>query len=549
MNIKPTLRYADELSLDEIFVAKKASEWITAARGTPVPKMLFGEFWIEGELAVLAAGSDAGKSVLAVQIAESIARGNVIAPMNMTAKPQKILYLDLKLSSKQFEMRYAAEHDDEEGEFLKRPHKFAANFHRVEIDLHAKLPDGFRTVDQVLPHLIERLVAKYKARVVIIDNISYLQRSVYGYREIHSVMKELNSLKKRLGISILALARTSNGWGSQTAGGALFSRFADSVFTIGHSKLDPATRYIRHLTAHSTDKIYDASHVASFRMTRLNGNFLGFVHEAFSPENAHLEGVQDRRDWPTIQKIKEMTDKGMSIRQIATGLELPKTTVHRYLQMWVPPEPPPETVVENDDKPDDSYYFPGHEEYDAALNDPRYDFMIFDEDETDEDDDAEREENELLRVEYMYLEFVRTDASEDYEKTGKAPRLVESLGQLLESRDPEEIEDRAAIQRILDRIRGRDAAATEAEAVAEEADTSLDEGQAVNKSTVADVPEDSVPVPGTKLSYDYYGEKIFVEKEDERGKPVIWYKYDKKHKLLRKERDCNGISVTRVNTE
>ena len=55
MNIKPTLNYADDTQLDDLFVVKRANEWIRAAKARPMPKMLFGECWLEGELAVLTA--------------------------------------------------------------------------------------------------------------------------------------------------------------------------------------------------------------------------------------------------------------------------------------------------------------------------------------------------------------------------------------------------------------------------------------------------------------------------------------------------------------
>ncbi len=56
----------------------------------------------------------AGESILATQIAEDI------------AKTDKVLYVDLELSSKQFQMRYS---DTSSG----KAHVFPANFTRAEI--------------------------------------------------------------------------------------------------------------------------------------------------------------------------------------------------------------------------------------------------------------------------------------------------------------------------------------------------------------------------------------------------------------------------------
>ena len=69
--------------------------------------MLFGEFWREGELAMLFGAAGAGKSVLAMQIADSIARGRGIEAFKMEVKRQKVLYVDLVFSDTQFQMRYS----------------------------------------------------------------------------------------------------------------------------------------------------------------------------------------------------------------------------------------------------------------------------------------------------------------------------------------------------------------------------------------------------------------------------------------------------------
>ena len=95
-----------------IFDTKLANEWMALSKEKPTPKFLFAEFWLEGELSILFADTGKGKSILAVQIAESIARGVAIKPLKLTSKPQKVLYLDFELSDKQFEMRYSKDAGD-----------------------------------------------------------------------------------------------------------------------------------------------------------------------------------------------------------------------------------------------------------------------------------------------------------------------------------------------------------------------------------------------------------------------------------------------------
>ena len=57
---------------------KKANEYLTSSKEFKAPEKLFDEFWREGELTLLFGAGGLGKSVLAMQIAEAIARGRAI---------------------------------------------------------------------------------------------------------------------------------------------------------------------------------------------------------------------------------------------------------------------------------------------------------------------------------------------------------------------------------------------------------------------------------------------------------------------------------------
>ena len=72
---------------------KTANRTILEASLLPMPRALWDSFWYEGELSCLFADSNVGKSILAVQIADRIARTD------------NVLYLDFELSEKQFQLR------------------------------------------------------------------------------------------------------------------------------------------------------------------------------------------------------------------------------------------------------------------------------------------------------------------------------------------------------------------------------------------------------------------------------------------------------------
>ena len=529
MNTKhTTLKYAEEPSLDDLCVVRKFNEWMLERRDEPVPKMHFGPLWREGEMAVLTGDPGSGKSLLAVQIAESIAGGRKFGPFEMTAKPQEVLYLNLKLTSTQFKMRYAAEHDADDPDTdgtLKHLYKFSKKLHRVDINIHAKLPEGYKTFDEVLPVLVERLVHKHKAKVVIIDNITYLQRSVYGYRETFTIMKELDALKRRLGISILVLARTSKYGGNSAAScAALFSRFADSVFMTGTSRLDPSVRFIKQLIVHSSQMIYNSEHVASFVIERAGGNFLSFRHYGFHTESEHRSPVSDEHMWPTSDKVKTLSESGKSIREIAGELDLPKSSVHRYLQMWtaeIGASMKRQTRArEPYDKTKGKYYFPGREEYDEAKNDPKFN-LLYDTSIPDEDP-----RYRLLMREYGIIDNASYRASQVYKNSGTTPKLNED-------------KQYAEFTKIV------------SEGGNPFAYDSIESEPSPPQPVEPDIPT-SPPqqllhpaLNGLKHSLDPYGKDIWIIKENERGKTIDWYSFDSNRKLQRHTHDGFGVKITR----
>ena len=80
-----------------IFIAKTAKQWCEDAAKRPNPKSLWQNLWFADEVCCLFADTNVGKSILAVQIANEI------------AKNDKVLYFDFELTDKQFQRRYTNE--------------------------------------------------------------------------------------------------------------------------------------------------------------------------------------------------------------------------------------------------------------------------------------------------------------------------------------------------------------------------------------------------------------------------------------------------------
>ncbi len=346
---------------DNFFTIKRANDWLKSSSKTVTPGKLFGDFWLEGELAIMFADTGKGKSLLAVQIAESIAAGSPIEPFNKIAEPQKVVYLDFELTEKQFEMRYGREidADDVTGDH----YEFSDNFTRVEIDLTAKIPGEYASYDDYLHTRIEQLMIQTKAKVLIVDNLTYLKRSNESTREALPLMNTLNRLKKQLGLSILVLAHspkreTFRGISvNDLQGSKVLSNFADNIFAIGQNRIIASARYIKHIKPRCTELIYDSTHVPVYTIEKM-GAFLGFRFNGFSSEADNLVEQRVENERRQINRIKRLHDEGYTVREIGDMLSMAKSSVHRRLTIWEPlldphRRPPPQKLpsLENEGSP------------------------------------------------------------------------------------------------------------------------------------------------------------------------------------------------------
>jgi hypothetical protein len=329
------------MKTNNLFRTRAAADWVREAKLKPTPHSLFGNFWLEDELCVMFAERAVGKSILAVQIAESIARGKPIEPFQMSAPAQRVLYFDLELSAKQFEMRYAMDPDARD-EFLTWRYEFSPEFQRSEIDPCITVPKEFNRFEDFVLAGIEAEVRRTDAKIIIIDSIDRFNGEIMRTRDIAYVMNRLKKLKAGLGLSILVLARLPGRNPRQPlavdrlmATRTLCS-FADNAFAIGTCRWDEQYRYLKHIRSQSTELIYDASHVPTFKIHKKNGNFLSFEFDGFRPESVHLDAYMNKYRLESSDRAKQLAAEGLTQREIAARLDISLGAVNRSLQMWSP---------------------------------------------------------------------------------------------------------------------------------------------------------------------------------------------------------------------
>jgi RecA-family ATPase len=310
-----------------LFIVKDGNAWLEQAKQRPIPKMLFSEFWYEGEIGILFADTNLGKSILGVQIGDSISKGVPIKGFKLEAEKQPAIYCDFELSDKQFENRYSREFKDH--------YTFDGNFLRAEINPDTELPEK-QTFEDFLDYSIELLIIETGAKVLIIDNITYLKSENEKAKDALPLMKNLKRLKNKYGLSILALAHTPKRDLSKPitrndlSGSKMLINFCDSAFSIGESHSDKNLRYIKQIKVRNTENLYDTENVILCQVDKPY-SFLEFQFIGFGKEVDHLKVKTEKDDEKLKDKVIELRSIGKSFREIGSELGISHMKARRTL--------------------------------------------------------------------------------------------------------------------------------------------------------------------------------------------------------------------------
>jgi RecA-family ATPase len=326
MEFKPIKKVSpNTTSKSGLLLVRTANECIQDAITQPIPEKLCGNFWFENEVSILFADTNVGKSILAVQIADKISGGNQNGVFGSEAPAQRVLYLDFELSDKQFENRYSNNYQEH--------YSWDSNFLRVRVDINFTDYEDF---EKQLFIEIESIVEQYDAKIVIVDNITFLRmQSTEQGKEAMPLMKYLTKLKQKYKLSLLVLAHTPKRLNpsvplsfNDLAGRKHLSNFADSIFCIGKSNQNSEWRYIKQLKARSST-VMEMVFVCELRKLY---NFLGFDFLMEDYERNHLKPKAEVNIELEAEVIKLKKDNpDFSLQKIANEAGTNKVQVKRIL--------------------------------------------------------------------------------------------------------------------------------------------------------------------------------------------------------------------------
>jgi hypothetical protein len=271
---------------------------------------------------------------LAVQIGDSISYGRPIPGFKLEAEPQKVLYFDFELSAKQFESRYAVK--NEKKKRFEEHYLWSPNFIRVEINPRTDIPEGLN-FEAYLNLSLEQTIIKTNARVLIIDNLTYLKSDTEKSRDAAPLVKGLQLLIDKYNCSILVLAHTPKRDLSKPItrndlqGSKRLIDFCDSAIAIGESHTDKSVKYFKQIKVRAMEFMYDSENVIVCQLIKSH-NFLRFEFLSFATEREHLKQYSEKDKEQLMAETLEMKQRGLSNMEIARQLSCSEGAIRKRLK-------------------------------------------------------------------------------------------------------------------------------------------------------------------------------------------------------------------------
>lgn len=297
-----------------IFSVKKANDWIKDSRERPDPRSFFHGLIVEYECTVIFASSGVGKSIFVTQIAEEI------------AWREPLLFIDLELADKQFQMRYT-------DPVTNQVHMFPDNFERAEID--PELIVGEDLEEAILDSIEDS--AKRGIQFFVLDNITFACNDSEKGATAGQFMMKIIRLKKKYHLTIIVIAHTPKRRGyepitqNDLAGSAKLINFFDAGIAIARSAKDPNLRYVKQVKVRTGEYKYDSENVILYKLQQIQG-YTQFVFQDYVQESTQLREKNEFTEAEDLQELVDLKAQNKTVRQIADETGFSPTTVHRKLK-------------------------------------------------------------------------------------------------------------------------------------------------------------------------------------------------------------------------
>lgn len=279
---------------------------------------LWGNYWQQGQLCMLAGDMGSGKSTLALQLGKALAMGNSLLGKANGCQTQKVLFIGFELSGPDLLLRYG------------KP-VISDNFFYVNLNADAFATQR-ATLGERMVTALDDMITETGATVVIIDQPDrmHLSPAMWNY-----FMLKLNALKVQKGLSILITLNNKprNLSKAPTVGNIyksnLLAPHADSIVAIANHARKENRNYIK-LLKNSNQPFAQNALMEVFEMVLQNTQILlqprGTEHE----EKVLHPTAAERKNTLMIT-AENMRRRGYTFREIAVELEMPERTVRSWV--------------------------------------------------------------------------------------------------------------------------------------------------------------------------------------------------------------------------
>jgi hypothetical protein len=316
------IKKMSEINEIERRTLRRANDVLREATGPRESELLFDEFWREGDLSIMFGAAGVGKSVLAMQIADAIARGRPIDGFRMPTRRRSVLYIDLGLRDEQFRARYSYESD---GSKKIRTYSFAKGLYR-ECPVN---PDD-------ICGTIRNAVTNSGVKAVIVDSLTALKQTYQGTTETLELLKRLRQLCEELGVSILVLTDCQDARGASLVSerdlgrSRILCNLADSVFAIGRNPNSRRGAFLIQTRSRSGPVVWTTDNAPLCHIKKFEDGLLGFAFDdRFSP---HLD--DERR--LLICRVHRLKELGCTLAEISELLSISPSMAQRLNKKWTP---------------------------------------------------------------------------------------------------------------------------------------------------------------------------------------------------------------------
>lgn len=307
----------EDKKMNTLFEYSTLNEVVEDGMKAEKRESLYKNLWIEKELTMFFGAANVGKSMIAVQIAEEIAR-----------RGKKVMYFDYELSEQQLSDRYETEYGT--GHYV-----FSENLLRPRLDV-----DKYCVEKERLKKLFQRMeeATDLGIKVFVVDNITYLNPNLQKGNEAAKFIINFKSKVAMLGASVLLLGHSPKAKDNailtldKLAGSKNLSNFIDSCFAVGKVEGERKV-YLKQLKARSCAISMDENHVLVGTLTKRKDGFIEFVEEGYAVEKELLKGKPDIT--PQKEQAYKLYKEGNSYRKISKMIGVSDKTVKAWVDVYM----------------------------------------------------------------------------------------------------------------------------------------------------------------------------------------------------------------------